>query len=397
MKSVKVALCGIGGYGASYVKMLLNKGREHNVIFSAAVDPFPERCPMLEEIRTGSIPVFKSLEEMAASHVPDLVVISSPIHFHAPQTLQALSLGASVLCEKPIAASVEDVATMESAAKRTGKVVAIGYQWSFTKAVQTMKADILDGRFGRPIRLKTLALWPRNRKYYERSSWAGRIRTPSGEPVLDSPVNNATAHYLHNMLYVLGDTRASSAVPISVDAELYRANKIENYDTGALRIRLENDAEILFFSTHAAPETVGPIACYEFEKATICFQCRAGNTFHAITHAGESIVYGSPDAELDSKLWETIEAVRSGATSSLCGIVAAGMHTLCVTAAQQAKITEFPASSILEKEEKESTLTVVPGLDGTFVQCYNMNRLPSELKTIPWAKPFETHACSRIS
>ena len=46
--------------------------------------------------------------------------------------------------------------------------------------------------------------FPRPLSYFKRNDWAGHLRTPAGEDVLDSPLNNATAHYLHNMLYVLG-------------------------------------------------------------------------------------------------------------------------------------------------------------------------------------------------
>ncbi len=105
----------------------------------------------------------------------------------------------------------------------------------------------MEGVFGRAVRLKTITLWPRTHSHYARSRWAGRIKDDHGSWVLDSPVNNATAHYLHNMLYLLGKTTNSSARPASVEAELYRANNIENYDTGALRIKTEEGAEIFSF------------------------------------------------------------------------------------------------------------------------------------------------------
>ena len=40
------------------------------------------------------------------------------------------------------------------------KIVAIGYQWSFSDAIQKLKADVIAGIFGKPRRLKTLVLWP---------------------------------------------------------------------------------------------------------------------------------------------------------------------------------------------------------------------------------------------
>ena len=39
------------------------------------------------------------------------------------------------------------------------------------------------------------------------------VKMDDGSPVFDSPAHNATAHYLHNMLYLLGDTTTESAFP----------------------------------------------------------------------------------------------------------------------------------------------------------------------------------------
>ena len=50
-----------------------------------------------------------------------------------------------------------------------------------------------------------MPLWPRDERYYSRNGWAGVKRTNDGTWILDSPTNNACAHFLHNMFYVLGD------------------------------------------------------------------------------------------------------------------------------------------------------------------------------------------------
>jgi len=84
-----------------------------------------------------------------------------------------------------------------------------------------LKRDLLDGRYGRPLRLATLCAWPRDRAYYRRNSWAGRLRDgDSGAWVLDSPANNAMAHFLHNALFLLGPAMTHSALPAAVTAEL---------------------------------------------------------------------------------------------------------------------------------------------------------------------------------
>jgi predicted dehydrogenase len=389
-RKTRVALCGIGGYGETYAMELLRRGPERNTVFAAAVDPAAERSGVLAEIQARSIPVFASLDGMGERMVPDLVVVSTPIHLHAAQSILSLRNGSSVLCEKPLAATLQDARLMAEAARRAGRMLEVGYQWSFSPAVQAMKQAIMAGRFGRPLRLKTLVLSPRNSAYYGRAAWAGKVRTPAGEWVLDSPVNNAHAHYLHNMLYLLGHATDGSATPLSVQAELHRANDIENYDTAALRVALAGGVEMLFFATHAVNVRLGPIACYEFEQATISYQAQAGNVFEARLKTGERIRYGDPDDNQMRKLWRTVEAIQAGEPSSLCGAPAASAHTACVAAAQKCETTPFPKEFLCSTSEANATQTWVPSLPAAFAQCYNLNLLPSEIGSIPWAVPGST-------
>lgn len=389
-KKTLVALCGMGGYGEGYAGELLGMGTERNVSFAAAVDPAPERCSLIEKIQEKSIPVFKSLDEMYERIIPDLVVISTPIHLHAPQSILSLRKGSSVLCEKPLSATIQEAVSMADAARKAGRMLEIGYQWSFSPAVQAMKNDIMAGRFGRPLRLKTLVLWPRNSAYYGRSAWAGKVKTANGDWVLDSPANNATAHYLHNMLYILGTKTDTSAKPLSVQAELHRANDIENYDTAAIRAGVPGGVEVLFFTTHAVAGVVGPVACYEFEKATITYEAQTSGVFHARTKSGEHIVYGNPDDDWTRKLWRTVEEVQSGRQSSLCGVETASAQTLCIEAAQKCGIIPFPKEFICSNKDGDATQTWVPSLATAFIQCYNLNLLPSEVGSVPWAIPGTT-------
>lgn len=64
--------------------------------------------------------LFTSLTEMAESDLIDAVYIASPNSFHAPQSLVFLENKKHVLCEKPFAASADEVRQMINAAKRNG-------------------------------------------------------------------------------------------------------------------------------------------------------------------------------------------------------------------------------------------------------------------------------------
>jgi hypothetical protein len=264
--------------------------------------------------------------------------------------------------------------------------VGIGYQWSFSPAMQSLKHDITNGILGRPLRFRTKVLWPRTATYYHRNTWAGRITTSTGDWVLDSPVNNAVAHYLHNSLYVLGKTRELSANLIDVQAELYRANDIENYDTAAIRCHTDEGVEILFYAAHPVPNTIGPVLSYEFEQAHVVFD-PLDSHLYARFHTGQVKDYGNPSENDATKLWQAVEAVRTGEPLA-CGIEAASPHILCVNGAQESceEISLFPESLVRHTEDAHDDLTWVMGLQETMEACYEKGILPSEDPTVSWAR-----------
>lgn len=384
MQQTSVVLVGLGGYGGVYVSALLD-GAPEGVRIAGAVDPAPERCERLAELQARGVPLFASLEEFyAAGLTAELAAIASPIHYHCPLTCLALEHGSHVLCEKPLAATPAQAEEMRRARDRAGKAVAIGYQWSFSPAIHALKADIAAGRLGKPLRLRCLVLWPRDEAYYCRSSWAGALEDAGGRPVLDSPVNNAAAHYLHNMLYVLGERPDRSAWPAEVTAELYRANAITNYDTAALRCRTAAGTEVFFVTSHAVRRVRGPEFRYEFEDAVVTY-ADSDRRMAARFRDGSVKEYGSPAADPDArKLWETLAAIREGRPVA-CGIEAAAAHTACVFAAQHsAEISPFPPALVHVEGEPGKRKTWVAGLDDAFIRCYEELRLPAELG-IAWA------------
>lgn len=389
-KDVTVALVGVGGYGRHYVGRLLDGADELGARCVAAIDTQPERCDRLDELTGRGARVYTSLDAFHAEGSADLAILSLPIQLHAPFTCACLARGSHVLCEKPLAGTVQEGRRMLAAERETGRFVAIGYQWSYNSAIQALKADIMSGALGKPVRLKTLLSWPRPHSYYRRNDWAGRRKTPGGDWILDSPAHNATAHYLHNMFYVLGPTRETSAMPVDVQAELYRANAIDNFDTCALRAHTENGAEILFYTSHAVPSRFGPLFRYEFEKGQVTYDSDAG-TMLARFADGISKEYGNPNAESGNKTADAVQAVRTGRPAA-CGVGAALAQVLCVNGAQDSmpEIAAFPESMVRvepgQGAQAEDGLTWAEGLQASFVQCYDQAVLPSEQGCLSWAR-----------
>jgi predicted dehydrogenase len=381
-----IVLAGLGGYGQLYLEALLDHPGKTPFRLVAGVDPAPQNCTRLAELQARGVPIYPSLEQFYNAGGADLAVLASPIHEHCPQTCLALSHGSHVLCEKPAAATVQEVDSMIRARDQAGKLVAIGYQWSFSTAIQQLKRDILAGAFGALRRLRSLCLWPRDEVYYHRNNWAGKQRTAEGAWILDSPVNNAMAHDLHNMLYILGPSIDRSAQPVEITAELYRANAIENFDTAALRVRTDDGAEILFYGSHAVAEDCGPEFCFEFERARITYTTgRDPIVAHFADATSRS--YGGPnETPQDTKLW-TCLASLAGQAAIPCGLEAARAQTLCANGAQDSAGTphEFPPALLRVNGQAPRRLTWVNGLADALQRCYEAGALPSELGT-DWAR-----------
>ena len=241
----------------------------------------------------------------------------------------------AVLCEKPMSATIQEAEKMIETKNRTGRMLAIGYQWSFSDEIQQLKQDIMDGMYGKPIRLKTLALWPRSINYFNRS-WAGKKKDASGRWVLDSIANNATAHNLHNMLYVTGKTTQSSSIPATVEAELYRANNIENFDTVASRITTKDGIEMMFIASHAHGLHAGNLLefSYEFSEGEIYYKDFQDLTiFEGRLKDGRVIKYDKPQVDSYLKLCCLIDQVQKG-ESIKCGSETSLPHTVCISGMQ---------------------------------------------------------------
>lgn len=390
VNNVSVVLIGLSGYGAGYARLLIEQGPSHNAQLVGIADPYAEKNPYWPVVREQKIPRYDDLRQFVAHHRADLAAIASPIHLHCPQTCDALRAGYHVLCEKPAAGTIQDVQRMIAAREKTGKFAAVGYNWSFSEEIQALKRDVMAGLFGRPVRLKTIVLWSRGLAYYHRNNWAGKLRMPDGgDWVLDSPVNNAAAHYLHNMFYILGSAVDNSAMPAEVVAELYRANDIANYDTAALRAKTNDGVEVLFIASHAVEQSWPVRFEFVFELSKVEFE---GSGLRAVFNDGRVRDYVIPAYNQSfNKLWQCIDAVRAGG-NPVCGLEAAMAQTLCMNGAQESmpQIAVFPPAMvqrqklIFGKREPEDYV-VATGLADALQACYKFGQLPSE-RGLSWAK-----------
>lgn len=374
---VKVLLVAINGYGHYYLKTLLEETRCEDAVLIGVVDPEAERSKYYKALKEFCIPVCPGITDFyIGGGKADLAVIASPPHFHVSQSIVALHHGTNVLCEKPVSGQLSEVELLIAKSERTRKFVMAGYQWSYSEGIRKLKRDIISGRFGRPVRMKSLCLWPRDFAYFSRNSWAYRKKDPDGNVIMDNLFNNAMAHFIHNMLYLLGNQMDSSAGAAKVEARVAKAYLVETYDTGAMLAFTDTGVELLFLGSHATENKIDPCFRIEFEKGFVELLPGA-DKITAKTTDREEWNYPSPDSDHQfTKLFRAIENA-AGRKDLICPVEAALPHARMIDEIEKltGSAENFPGKSITRTNER----LYVNGLDDLLLNCYKGFNMPGNL------------------
>ena len=409
MTPVRFALVGIGGYAAVYHEALaqLIKSGKARLVAVAEWNQY-RFSSQLHALRQSGVRIFKSYDEMLDQTGDSLDFVGLPvgIHLHAPMTIKALKKGVNVICEKPIAATVQEVDQMIQVRDAYRNQVLVGYQEIYSPSIQKIKSMMVEGKLGKLLAIKVKGGWPRPLSYYNRNQWGGRVRMAE-HWVLDGIANNAMAHYLNNMLYVASDQPQESARPVNVCAELYRAWDIESYDTVTLRAQLDGGASLMFMASHCSETEFHPEMTLRCEKATLVRQLENGAT-DVSYHNGKSEQFDDGGLNARHHLFEVAVKRFHGATINYCSLEIARAQTLCINAMHEScpEIVNIPGKAIVKKKvmnpehPKTGDYTkAITGMDQMIETAYTREKLFSEMD-ISWSQAstvFELNAYSHFS
>jgi predicted dehydrogenase len=96
--------------------------------------------------------VFASSEELATSADVDVVHICTPNHLHEALAALALEHGKHVVCEKPLATSLESARTLTTLAASAGRVATVPFVYRFHPLAREARARVASGEVG-PLHL----------------------------------------------------------------------------------------------------------------------------------------------------------------------------------------------------------------------------------------------------
>jgi predicted dehydrogenase len=98
-----------------------------------------------ERQKSGKSPkIYGDYKKLLAENELDIVLIGTPDHWHALQTIDAVKAGAHVYVQKPISVDVIEGEAMVAAARKYNKVVQVGTQRKSTPHLIDAKKNIVD-------------------------------------------------------------------------------------------------------------------------------------------------------------------------------------------------------------------------------------------------------------
>jgi len=168
------------------------------------------------------------------------------------QTLEALSLGKHVICEKPIAASLLEIDELIEAERQSGRRVMPIFQGRFGAGVQKVAFLRRQGITGRAFITTSETAWRRRADYYA-VPWRGKWETEPGGPFVTLGI-----HTLDLILHVLGPVTSVFAFSDT------RVNPIEIADCLSVALRMADGSLCSYaLSTGSSQEKSRLRFCFE--------------------------------------------------------------------------------------------------------------------------------------
>lgn len=214
--SLRVGVIGLG-FGKEHLREYL---RLQDVEVAAVCDLNEDALndPLVTECGAR---IYRNTEEMFSREQLDAVSICTPPSTHKPLTVLAAQRGVHVLCEKPMAASLEDCDAMIQACKESGVKLMIGFKKRFAPAYVELKR-LIRSEFGLPFSIfyRYVCYGGVEKKWFWRD----------GGPIVEN-----TAHAADILRFLAGDVQR-----VYAEGDNFLAEGRNEIDTAVFTLRFES-------------------------------------------------------------------------------------------------------------------------------------------------------------
>lgn len=217
--------------------------------------------------RFGISSWYTDAEEMLQKERPDLVSVCTPNALHKPMTMLALSYGAHVACEKPIAFTYADAKEMFDFAREKGKVLfacqVLRYNQEYQFAKEMMASGVLGDVYYSEFSLIRRRGVPKWGAFHRKEANGGGVLCDLGVHMIDAALwvmggpkfvsisGTSSSQIARNERDVLTSLAESGAPAGVFNARPYSPEEFEVEEFAAGSIRLENGCSINFKTSWA--------------------------------------------------------------------------------------------------------------------------------------------------
>ena len=221
----RVALVGCGRISANHFEAI---ARIDGLELVAVCDVDAERAEAAGVAQ--GVAWYTDYDRMLAESACDIVTVATPSGLHAGHGIAAARAGKHVVCEKPMAISLETADALVRACDDAGVQLFVVKQNRLNATIQLLRRALEKGRFGRIYMANATVRWTRPQDYYDQAPWRGTWEFDGGAFM------NQASHYVDLIQWMLGPVESVVAKTATM------ARRIEAEDSGAAVIRFRSGA-----------------------------------------------------------------------------------------------------------------------------------------------------------
>ena len=244
----KTAIVG-AGIGTSHVAGFLEVRDFYRIVTICDIDE--DKAKALAA-KAGGCAVSTNIDQVIADRDIDIIDICLPPTLHCPVALKALAAGKHVICEKPLACSLDEADQIIAASEQAGTLVLPVFQYRYGRGFTQLLELIRSGICGDALTATVETHWNRGTDYYS-VPWRGTWEGESGGAAFGHAI------HLHDLLCkALGPVKAVSASLAT------RVNDIEVDDCAAIAMTMTSGA--------LATSSITLGSAFDMSRLRFCFQ-----------------------------------------------------------------------------------------------------------------------------
>lgn len=271
---MKAAVLGTGNMGGRVVSHLLACPEVQRVV---AYDPSPSARDAVSE--PGRVETADGLDTVLADPEVAVCFVTCPNQYHADLTRRCIEHGKAVLCEKPLATTLEDAEQVVEFAEARGAFLQVGFELRYSHLYTRVRQWIDEGLLGRVVNTNCT---------YICTDFCGADSWRTDPAISGSMFGEKLSHYVDLPRWWVGD-RVTEVYSVCAPNAIPHYQVRDNYQT---TYRFENGAvsHLTFMMAPAGTVTHDPLSGWSADFGEVGHELRF--LIQGTEGAAETSVYG---------------------------------------------------------------------------------------------------------